>query len=124
MNFFYFLINIRNQNLIVSYYFLYELIFSLENMRKNSFKELDSLKTEKNYFEKEKSVEFIATLNNKLGLFIVNFFVKLILFYEKQNRMVMIDKLHMYQNYYVSSQPLIISSLTNIEKIFGGIDIF
>ena len=93
-------------------------------MRKNSFKELDSLKTEKNYFEKEKSAEFIATLNNKLGLFIVNFFVKLILFYEKQNRMVMIDKLHMYQNYYMLSQPLIISSLTNIKKIFGGIDIF
>ena len=83
-------------------------------MRKNSFKELDSLKTGKNYFEKEKSVEFIATLNNKLGLFIVNFFVKLILFYEKQNQMIMINKLHMYQNYYVSSQSLIISSLKNI----------
>ena len=96
------------------YYFLYELIFPLENMRKNSFKELDSLKTEKNYFEKEKSIEFIATFNDKLSFFIVNFFAKLILFYEEQNQMIMINKLHMYQNYYVSSQPSIISSLKNI----------
>ena len=96
------------------YYFFYELIFSLENMRKNSFKELEFLKNEKNYFEKEQSIEFIVNFNNKSSLFIANFFVKLILFYEKQNQMIMINKLHMCQNYYVSSQSLIISSLKNI----------
>ena len=83
-------------------------------MKKISFKELDSLKNEKNYFEKEQSIEFIVNFNNKSSLFIANFFVKLILFYEKQNQMIMINKLHMCQNYYVSSQSLIISSLKNI----------
>ena len=83
-------------------------------MRKNSFKELEFLKNEKNYFAKEKSITFITTFNTKLSFFIVNFFAKLILFYEKQNQMIVINKLHMYQNYYVSSQSLIISSLKNI----------
>ena len=88
----------------MSYYFLYGLFFPLDNMRKNSFRELDFLKTEKNYFEKEKSIEHIATFNNKLSLFIVNFFAKLIIFYKKQNQMIMINKLHMYPNYYVPFQ--------------------
>ena len=83
-------------------------------MRKNSFKELDFLKTEKIYFEEEKSIKFIIIFNNKLRLFIVHFFVKLLVFYEKQNQMVMINKLHICPNYYVSPQSLIISSLKNI----------
>ena len=91
-------------------------------MRKNSFKELEFLKNEKNYFEKEQSIEFIVTFNNKSTLFIAIFFVKLILFYEKQNQMIMINKLHMCQNY-VLSQSSIISSLNNIYKNFGDNDI-
>ena len=82
-------------------------------MGNNSFKELEFLKIEKNYFEKEKSIKFIIIFNNKLSLFIVNF-VKPLVFYEKQNQMVMINKLHMCPNYYVSPQSLIISSLKNI----------
>ena len=98
----------------MSYYFLCKLIFLLRQYKKNPLKELNFLKIEKNYFKKEKSTELIVIFSDKLNLFIVNFFVKLLVFYEKQNQMLMINKLHMYQNYYMLSQSSIISSLKNI----------